>query len=186
MDITKPQVGIKDFKDKNAEGIVGKMIQMYSLIHLALETDQSRFITFYIDGMNDVAPINGVKSGYHNLSHHEKDPEKIKQLQLIEFEIMQAFNTFLNKMKSLSNEQVSLLDSTTVLFGSHLGNGNNHSTTNLPIIIAGGGFKHGSHVAFKEEENYPLSNLYVSILQNLGLKIKSFSSGKATMRGLNI
>lgn len=155
----KPKVDLKPFKNKKPEDIVGKMNQFFTLMHLALETDQTRFMTFYIDGMNGVAPIAGVNAGYHNLSHHGKDPSKIKQLQLIELAIMSEFNSFLAKIK-----KSNLLDSTTVLFGSHLGNGNNHSTKSLPIVLAGGGFKHGQHIAFTEEEDYPLSNLYVSIL----------------------
>ena len=182
----KPNVGLKITKDPELGNIVGRVTDMYNLMHLALETDQTRFMTFYIDGMNAVAPIKGVSAGYHNLSHHGKDPDKIKQLNLIEFEIMSMFNDFLTKLKTSKENGTSLLDDTIVLFGSHLGNGNNHSSKNLPILLAGGKYKHGQHLAFDKDNNYPLSDIYVSILQGLGLNESRFSSGTKTMQGLQL
>ena len=182
----KPNVKLKITKDPELGNIKGRVADMYDLMHLAIETDQTRFMTFYIDGMNAVAPIKGVSAGYHNLSHHGKDPDKIKQLNLIEFELMSLFNTFLSKLKSSKENGQSLLDDTIVLFGSHLGNGSNHSSKNLPVLLAGGKFKHGQHLAFDTENNYPLSDIYVSILQGLGLNESKFSSGNKTMQGLQL
>jgi hypothetical protein len=67
-----------------------------------------------------------------------------------------------------------------------MGSANAQSNTNLPVIVAGGGFKHGQHLAFDRTNNYPLSNLYVSLLQRMDLPIDRFSSGTTTMRGLEM
>src|SRR5678809_1363090 len=80
----------------------------------------------------------------------------------------------------------SLLDRPMVLYGSYLGDANAHSTTNLPTLFAGGGFRHGQHLAFDRERNYPLPNLFVSVLQRIGLPEGSFASGTSTMRGLDM
>jgi hypothetical protein len=80
----------------------------------------------------------------------------------------------------------TLLDRTMVLYGSNLGNANTHVTRNLPILFAGGGFKHGQHLAFDTERNYPLPNLFVSMLERLGLDVDRFASSTGTMRGLEL
>src|SRR5262249_14919253 len=121
---------------------------------------------------------------YHNLSHHGKDPEKIKKVGAIETELMQVFRGLLAKLRATKEESDSLLDRTMVLLGSNLGNANSHETTNLPILLAGGGFKHGQHLAFSATNNTPLCNLYVSMLQRLGVEVSSFGSGKGPLKGL--
>jgi len=80
----------------------------------------------------------------------------------------------------------TLLERTMVLYGSNLGDANAHSTTNLPTLFAGGGFRHGQHLAFDRERNYPLPNLFVSVLQRIGIPEGSFASGTSTMRGLDM
>jgi hypothetical protein len=80
----------------------------------------------------------------------------------------------------------TLLDRTMILYGSNLGNANTHVTTNLPTLLAGGGFKHGQHLAFDTVHNYPLPNLFVSMLQRLGLEVDKFASSTGTMRGLEL
>ncbi len=67
-----------------------------------------------------------------------------------------------------------------------MGNSNAHSNTNLPTLLAGGGFKHGQHLAFDTQHNYPLPNLYVSMLQRLGIESDKFASSSGTMRGLEM
>ena len=71
-----------------------------------------------------------------------------------------------------------------VLYGTCMGSANSHSNYNLPALLAGGGFRHGQHLAFDQQNNYPLTNLFVSMLQRLGIEVNEFSSGRATMRGL--
>ena len=73
-----------------------------------------------------------------------------------------------------------------VLYGSNLGNANTHVTTNMPTLFAGGGFKHGQHIAFDTQHNYPLPNLFVSMLRRMGLETDRFASSTGTMRGLDL
>ena len=124
--------------------------------------------------------------GYHNLSHHGQDPGKIAQLTLIEIEQMKAFRDLLAKLHAADDGGASLLDRTTVLLGSNLGNASSHSNENLPIIVAGGGFKHGQHLAFNPAKNTPLPNLFVTILQRLGLETDRFASSTGTLTGLEM
>jgi hypothetical protein len=79
----------------------------------------------------------------------------------------------------------ALLDRTMVLYGTCMGSANSHSNVNLPVLLAGGGFRHGQHLAFDTQSNYPLSNLFVSMLQRMGVETDSFSTGNSTLRGLD-
>jgi hypothetical protein len=157
---------------------------MFNLVHLAIQTDSSRFITIPIDCGQSTPRIEGVTEGHHSLSHHGKKPEKLAHLLLVELELMKAYRELLAKLRNSKEDGETLLDRTMVLFGSHMGNAYTHSTDNLPIMLAGGGFKHGQHLAFDEASKTPLCNLYLSILQRLGLEIGAFGSSKGTLRGL--
>jgi len=97
---------------------------------------------------------------------------------------MAAVGELLSKLQSTSEGGRSLLDRTAVLFGSAMGNASSHNTKNLPILLAGGGFKHGQHIAFDGENNGTLCRLYVSLLQWLGVETDQFGSGKGTLPGL--
>jgi hypothetical protein len=158
---------------------------MYALMHLALVTDSTRIITFFKNGMNAVPKIPGVTQDYHNLSHHGKDPAKIAELGVIERAQIACYAEFLGKLQSSKEDGATLLDLTMALIGSNLGNASSHDNRSLPIILAGGGFKHGQHLALGGERDYPLSNLFVSMLQRLGIEASSFGSGTATMKGLD-
>jgi hypothetical protein len=157
---------------------------MYALMHLALLTDSTRVLTFFQNGMNAVPTIPGVTQDYHNLSHHGKDPAKIAELGVIERAQIACIGEFLGKLASSKEDAGTLLDQTMVLVGSNLGNASSHDNRNLPIVLAGGGFKHGQHLALGGERDYPLSNLYVSMLQRLGVETSTFGTGTGTMRGL--
>lgn len=183
----KPQVKAKPPRDEtDNKKIVERMRLMYDVMHLALETDSTRFVTYNIAGMNAVPVIPGVDIDYHNLSHHGKDPEKIAQLTVVESALFQEFHSFLKKLQATSEAEGSLLDSTSVLFGSNLGNASSHDTKNMPILLAGGGFQHGQHLAFDRKNNYPLPKLYVSMLQRLGMETDTFGTGTGTMTGLKL
>ena len=119
-----------------------------------------------------VPKVDGVTGNHHNLSHHGQDKAKIKQLRKIETEIVECFSSLLSQMKSKSESGLTLLDSTSILFGSNLGNANAHHARNLPIFLAGGGFKHGRYVAHKR--GMPLCNLFVTLLNNMGTETESF------------
>jgi hypothetical protein len=183
----KPKVDVEPPRDQlDRTRMLQRITLMYDMMHLAIETDSTRFITFYDTGMNAVPYIPGVDTDYHMLSHHGKDPAKIAQLTIVEIEIMKAFAGFLKKLSGSDEDGSSLLDNTMVLFGSNLGNASSHDTKNMPIILAGGGFDHGQHLAFDQQNNYALPKLYVSMLQRLGLEMDTFASCTGTMDGLKM
>jgi hypothetical protein len=165
-----------------------KVRLMYDMARLAFETDSTRSISLLLDSVNSPAiDIDGVKitDGYHNLSHHGRSPEKLAQLQAIDQWHMRLLGNLLAELKAAREGGDTLLDRTMILYGSNLGNANTHVTTNLPSLLAGGGFKHGQHLAFDTERNYPLPNLFVSMLQRLGLGVDKFASSTGSMRGLD-
>ena len=183
----RPNVDVDPPRDEpDRKKMIERIGLMYDMMHLAIETDSTRFITFYDTGMNAVPVIQGVDTDYHMLSHHAKDPTKIAQLTIVETEVMNALARFLGKLASSQEAGSSLLDNTMVLFGSNLGNASSHDTKNMPIMLAGGGFRHGQHLAFNQTNNYPLPRLYVSMLQRLGLETDSFASSAGTMDGLEM
>src|SRR5437867_6917042 len=103
---------------------------------------------------------------------------------MIDREHMKLLNHLFGELKAHPEGHETLLDRTMILYGSNLGNANTHVTTNLPTLFAGGGFKHGQHLAFDTTHNYPLPNLFVSMLHRLGLEADKFASSTGTMRGL--
>jgi hypothetical protein len=188
MGLPKPVVEIEPPGTyPSTEDIVGRSQMMFDLIHLALQSDSTRVVTLMMDqaGGNGVPPIEGVSEGRHGLSHHGMDPAKIAQLRAVEMAELKVFAAFLDKLKTTTEDAGgSLLDRTMVLYGSNMGNASSHDTRNLPILLAGGGFKHGQHLAFDPMRNVPLSNLFASMLQRYGLEVDRFSSGNGTLAGL--
>jgi hypothetical protein len=181
----KPKVKAKQPQDiQNSADLVGRTRLLFDLTHLALQTDSTRLITIFLLGTSQVPPIAGVSLGHHDLSHHGQDPAKIAQLKKVELESMKLVRDLLAKLKQTKEEGATLLDRTMVLFGSNLGNANNHSCKNLPILLAGGGFKHGQHLAFDPKKSPPLCNLYVTMLGRLGIKADKFGSSTGTLTGL--
>ena len=181
----KPKVDAKQPQDNpNGADLIGKTKLMFDLIHLAVQTDSTRLITLLMLGTSSVPPIAGVTLGHHDLSHHGQDATKIEQLKKLELEKMKAVRDLLKKLKETKEEGESLLDRTMVFFSSNLGNASNHSTRNLPVLLAGGGFQHGQHLAFDLNTPPPLCNLYVSMLQRLGIEANKFGSSSGTLTGL--
>ncbi|MGB7343982.1 MAG: DUF1552 domain-containing protein [Pirellulaceae bacterium] len=182
----KPKVDAelpKDVTDKS--DAIAKQRLLYDMIALAIQTDSTRTLTYQLSGMNAVPAIDGVSSDWHGLSHHGKDPEKIEELKRIEAAEFIVFNEFLNKLKSIQENGRSLLDHTSVLFGSNLGNASAHDWHNLPVIVAGGGYKHGAYVAHDQKSNTPLANLFVTIAQQMGVSTDKFGSSTAAgVKGL--
>jgi hypothetical protein len=133
-----------------------------------------------------VPPIPGVSFDHHNLLHHGQDPEKLKQLAIVETKTFELLADLLAKLKASKEDGATVLDRTTVMFGSNMSSGNSHSCKNLPIVLAGGGFKHGSHLAFDAKNGPPMANLFVSMLQRLGLEIDKFGTSKGTLTGLEM
>jgi len=146
---------------------------MFDVMKLSLETDSTRVISLFID-----------TTVIHNLTHHGNRPEVLAELKSKEESQFDALNAFLTAIAEAKEEGETLLDRTMVLYGTNMGSANSHSNVNLPVLLAGGGFKHGQHLEFDRNNNYPLTNLHVSMLQRLGIEAGEFSTGKGTMRGL--
>ncbi len=183
----KPKVDAKQPQDiANPADLVGRTKLLFDLTHLALQTDSTRLITIMLLGTSLVPPIAGVNDGHHNLSHHGQDPGKLKQLQIVEQEKLKVLHELLTKLKQTKEDEEALLDRTTVFFSSNLGNASSHSCRNLPVLLAGGGFRHGQHLAFDPARNPPMSNLFVSMLQRLGIESDSFGSSTGTLTGLEL
>lgn len=183
----KPEVSSKPPVDiANAVDVPARVRLMIDLMHLAIQTDSTRFITFALNGLNAVPTITGVTQDWHNLSHHGQDPSKLAELKVVELQQMQLFGELLAKLGDSSEGSGSLLDRTIVLFGSNLGNASSHDNKNMPIIVAGGGFQHGQHLAFDPLRNPPLCNLYVQLLRRLDANVDSFGSSNGTIPGFDL
>ncbi len=172
---------------EDPKAYMDKVRLMYDMARLAFETDSTRAITLMLDSVNSPAiDVEGTKitDGYHNLSHHGKNEAKIKQLEAIDDWHMRLLDELFANLKETKEGSDTLLDRTMVVYGSNLGNANTHVTTNLPVLFAGGGFRHGQHLAFNTQNNYPLPNLFVSMLQRLGIETDRFATSTGTFRGL--
>jgi hypothetical protein len=181
----KPAIEVTKPTDSDERGdIVGRSKLMFNIITLALQTDSTRVISLAIRGQDIRPPIEGVTDDHHNISHHGNDPKKIEQLKLIEKAEMTALRDFLADLAATRDGDGTLLDSTQVLVGSNLGDASWHGTHNLPIILAGGGWKHGRHVAGDGKNNTPLAKLFVSMLQRFGVEADAFGSGRGALDGL--
>jgi hypothetical protein len=181
----KPKIDAKPPTDvANSADIIGRAKLLFELAHLAFETDSTRLITIMLPGSTYVPPIQGVNLGHHDLSHHGKDPAKLEQLKIVEQETLKTVRDLLAKLKQTKEDGATLLDRTTVFLGSNLGDGSSHSVKNLPVLLAGGGFQHGQHLAFDPQSSPPLCNLYVSMLQRLGIETDRFSTSTGTLTGL--
>lgn len=172
----KPKVAAKppvDNTDRNA--FVERTGTMFDVMKLALETDSTRIISLFID-----------TTVIHNITHHGFRPEVIAELKGHETRQFDVLNEFLTALSKTEEQGESLLDRTMVLYGTCMGSANSHSNVNLPVLLAGGGFRHGQHLAFDKQNNYPLSNLYLTMLNRLGIEVDSFSTSTGTMRGLEL
>jgi BMFP domain-containing protein YqiC len=168
---------------------MAKVKNMYDLARLAIETDSTRAITLMLNSVGTpVVQIAGetITDSYHNLSHHGLAEEKLTQLKVIDQWQMKLLAELLSSLKSVQEGDATLLGRTMVLYGTNLGDANAHSTTNLPTLLAGGGFRHGQHLAFDRSRNYPLPNLFVSMLERMGIHESSFGPSTGTMRGLEV
>lgn len=182
MDRPKPAVEAerpRDIPDK--ADLVGRVQLLMNLVPLIVQTGSSRVISVVIQDHQVVPQVNGVDSEHHNLSHHGRDPRKISQLKKIEAEIVRQFGDLLTQMKAKKEAGGALLDNTAILFGSNLGNANAHDPRNLPVFLAGGGFKHGRYVAHDHDDNTPLGNLFVRMLQNMNLEVDSFATATGAL-----
>lgn len=177
VDMQPPQ-DVKDYNDTPAKSKL-----MYELTKLAIQTDSTRLITIMAQDQHATHKIPGADS-HHALTHHGNRAEVMETLRKMEENQMNSFRDFLASLQSVTEGEETLLDRTMVLHGAAMGNANWHSNVNLPIMLCGGGFKHGQHIAFDKDHNHPLANLYVSMLQRLGIETSKFSTGTTTLPGL--
>jgi hypothetical protein len=155
--------------------LVQRSRQWYDLVQLALKTDSTRVISLWL-GSQERPEIDGVTIPHHDASHHGQEQSKLEQLALIEEAELKVLGEFLEKMKKSTEGEETLLDRTAIFYASNLGNSSSHDNTNLPILLAGGGFKHKGHVAFDRKNNTLLSNLFVRMLHQMGIEAKSFGA----------
>jgi hypothetical protein len=172
----KPKVSVPPPTDiDDVREFARKTRAMLDVVKLTMETDSSRIVSVFVD-----------TTVIHNITHHGNRPEVLAELRSKEEGQFDALAGFLKVLSEAKEQGETLLDRTIVLYGTCMGSANSHANNNLPVLLAGGGFRHGQHLVFDKDNNYPLANLYVSMLQRLGIETREFSTGKGTMRGLEM
>lgn len=164
----RPRVDMEEPKN----GTVTQQIPiMFDLITLALQTDSTRVATLEIPGAFDAAGLGLQGKGYHAYSHHGKDESLMSGMRRIELCQMEQLARFMAKLESLD-----LLSSTQILFGSGMSDGSAHTNRNLPILVAGGPYRHRTHVRLPAEpaKRVPLCNLYLTMARRFGIETDSF------------
>jgi hypothetical protein len=173
----------KDIADKAR--FFPKIQLMLDMARLAFESDSTRIITLMVDGFAtpvfEIDDQHRTRDGYHNLSHHGQSKEKLAELEKVDLQQMRHLRDLIASLAATPAAGQRLLDHTMVLYGSNLGDANVHNCTNLPVLLAGGGFKHSQHLAFDTLHNKPLCNLFVSMLQNMGVESAAFGSSTGTI-----
>ena len=184
----KPEVSLKPPRDvRSPEALVARTRLMYELARLAMETDSTRLITIFVtQQFNPKVDLPGVELPHHALTHQQGVEESREQLSIVESAQMAELGRLLGGLRSANEAAGTLLDRTMVLYGSNMGNAGTHSNLNLPILLAGGGFRHGHHLAFDTASNEPLANLYLTMLQRMGIERERFSTSTGPLRGLEM
>ena len=178
VDHPKPNAPFDSPADTN---FVDDLPMLYDLIALALQTDSTRVATLEIGG-SFLPQSLGIKDSYHSLSHHGKDRKNIAKLIKLETYQIEHFNRFITRLRSIRDGEGSLLDSTAVLFGSGMGDGNSHKNTDLPILMAGGDYGRGDYRDVTDEQSIktPLCNLLLSVAQWMGVDADAFGNSTGT------
>ncbi len=175
-----------DLQDKKL--FFEKLELMLAMARLAMESDSTRIVTLMADAFfTPVFKLNERETStesYHGLTHHGQAEGKMKQLEQVDRQQMRILRDTLSGLAATQEHGERLLDRTMVFYGSNLGDANIHDNTNLPILLAGGGFRHGQHLAFKRDNNVPLSNLFVSMMQRMGVESDAFASSSGRVSGL--
>jgi hypothetical protein len=183
----KPKVKSKEPVDvKDLDDFVARAGLLFDLTRLAMQTDSTRVIAIQHPNTQFVTSLPGLSTDWHNLTHHGMDPTKLAELKIVELMHMGVIRDFLTKLRETPDQDGTLLDHTSVLFGSHLGNAGKHDCKNLPMMLFGGGYKHAGHLAFDREHNTPAARIFVAMLQRLGIDTDEFASGKGRIPGLEL
>jgi hypothetical protein len=185
---TRAAAAPADSRNNARKDLTERVRLMLDMIVLAFATDSTRIATFMfgneVTGMN-FSFIPGVTGGFHDTSHHGNNPDKLDQYQKINMWHVSQLAYLLEKLKGIKEGSKTLLDNSMILFGSGISDGNQHSPHNVPLVLAGRGggtIVPGRHVEYKQD--YPLSSLYVSMLNRMGVKISSFGDSKGELTGL--
>ncbi|MCB9875840.1 MAG: DUF1552 domain-containing protein [Planctomycetaceae bacterium] len=183
---TTDQLPPEDLRDQKL--FFEKFDLMLSMAKLALESDSTRIVTLMVDAFATpvfkLHPDQNTTDGYHNLSHHGQAEDKVKQLEDADRQQMALLHKLFRQLSETREDEDRLLDRTMILFGSNMGDANTHDNTNLPILLAGGGFRHGQHLGFPQDHNRPLCDLFVTMLHQLGIEVDAFGSSTSTLSGL--
>lgn len=173
----KPRVTAAPLTDDFLAGqMLDRSRQWFDLVHLALQTDSTRVVSLYLYSHAERINLEGVTLTPHDASHHGQDDSKIAQLARIEEAELRLFAGFLEKLKTTTERNETLLNRTAVFYASNLGNASAHTVDNMPILLAGGGFRHQGHVAYNRRDNAPLPNLFVRMMQQMGLEARTFGA----------
>ena len=169
----------------NPKGLEAQSL-MYDMMALALESDTTRVLAMMFSGGGGALSIDGKPqtSGYHTLSHHRGSQVLIDEFIQVDIAHMKALNRFLSQLKEKKDaEGRPLLDTTVVLVGTGMGDSNVHSNADCPAIVAGGGFKHGSHIKTDatKADAHILGDLYITLLNQLGIETDTFANASRRM-----
>jgi hypothetical protein len=175
----KAKVARKAEDYRNATWASGQRMR-YDLAFLAFQTDSTR-VAVALEREGGIGDAPGATLGHHDASHHGQDPRKVEQFALYEEEETRNVGVLLDKLASVKEGEGTLLDRTVVFWGSNIGNPSAHASNNLPVLVAGGGFRHQGHVAFDRQNNKPLSNLYLRVLHQLGVEAAAFGSSTGAL-----
>jgi hypothetical protein len=160
---------------------------MFDLLALAFQTDQTRIATFMVanEGSNRAYPQIGVSQGHHDLSHHGNDREKQEKISKINRYHMEYFARFLQRLQSTPEGDGTLLDHSMIVYGCAISDGNRHNHDDLPVLLAGragGAIRPGRHVTYPR--NTPMANLFVSMLQIMGVPAEAFGDSTGALTDL--
>jgi len=178
LNASKPKVP-KSLSDDQEFVFSTKIRNLFELAKLAFQTDSTRVITLSMDWIDGAIKVPGATGGWHSLSHHANRPDRIARLSKIEIDTLRHYNRFLFEMDQIKEGEGTLLDHTTVILGSNFGNSSNHTCDYLPIIVAGGGYKHQTHTVLEKQS--PLCNLYLELLHKHNIDVGSFGSSERDM-----
>jgi hypothetical protein len=181
----KPKPGVPAIRDPGPGEDTRRFGLMLEVARLAVQTDLTRIVTLYYVGTSKTPSRPGTSFAYHDLSHHGQDAGKLNQLTVLERDLLLEWGGFIQRMKDSRDGASRLLDNTMSVFGAGMGNASSHDSTNLPILVAGGRFKHGRHLAHDPKNPPPLCNLWVQMLREMGMPVEKFgTSNKETLAGL--
>ena len=183
----KPKPGVPAIKDPGPGEDTTRFGLMLEVARLAVQTDLTRIVTLYYVGTSKTPSKPGTSFAYHDLSHHGQDAGKLNQLAILERDLLLEWGGFIQRMKDSRDGTSRLLDNTMSVFGAGMGNASSHESTNLPVLLTGGRFKHGQHLAHDPKNPPPLCNLWVQMLQEMGVETGKFgTSNKETLAGLSV